>query len=51
MLPFGLKQIIGISSWGVLVIGLLTFAGFFAFPVFFFMCLIYGLALFFGKKA
>lgn len=50
MLPFGLKQIRGISSWGVPVIGLLTFLGFFAFPVFFFMCVIYGLALFFSRK-
>lgn len=49
MLPFGLKQIIGISSWSLLIVALLTLGGLFALPVLLAVGAVFGLALLFGK--
>lgn len=47
---FGMKEIVGVGGWAVLLTLLLTLAGFFALPVLLFVGAAYGLALFFGKQ-
>lgn len=49
MIPFGFKQIVGMSSWAVVIVALLCVAGFFALPVLLAVGAVFGLALIFGK--
>jgi hypothetical protein len=47
---FGFKEIIGISSWTVVLTAILVVLGFFTLPVLLFVWAVFGLAMFFGSK-
>ena len=47
---FGFREIIGISSWTVVLTLILTLLGFFALPVLLFVAAVFGLAMLFGSK-
>lgn len=49
MVPFGFREIVGVSSWAFFIVLLLFVGGFFALPVLLAVGAVYGLAMLFGK--